>query len=74
MIIKMYRYNVHNIRKFQYSISSILETNKRKYNKNQYIIRRKFISNVPPEDPFRYIVLLLFPILINVLNNIKKSH
>ena len=72
----MFRYHTHSYsRKFNKSICSILETNKQKYKKNQYVIKRRYISNPggPPEDPWRYIVLLLCPVALNILYNIKKS-
>ena len=72
----MYRYHTHSYcRKYHKSICSILEMNKHKYKKNQYIIKRRYISNPggPPEDPWRYIVLLLCPVAMIAIDKIKKS-
>jgi len=70
----MYRYNIHNMRKFQYSISTILETNKQKYKKNRDIIRRQCSSKIPGGPPeYPWWVLLLSPIALNIIYNIRKT-
>jgi hypothetical protein len=72
----MYRYHTNSYsRKFRKSICSILETNKEKYIKNKYIIKRYYTSNNNPGGPQGnpWWVLLLCPIALNIIYNLKKS-